>query len=192
MRQHRLAKACRNEGALSTVWSSRIELNFRAELLPTARLPSPASSSGRPSRTYVERKTLTSGIFPGVHVNHLYGLWLGSRNERIVVQQQNRFDYPYELTARHRFWHRDRNGQGIRGKAAIPDQGITCQLFVFLKDRVNARIVELQGLKVAKADFSAKPGTVLHRWVNLTSTVNGDNLRVVERPVEDSAGGSLA
>jgi hypothetical protein len=30
--------------------------------------------------------------------------------------------------------------QGIRGKAAILDQGITCQLFVFLKDRVNARI----------------------------------------------------
>src|SRR5215469_1411226 len=60
--------------------------------------PSPASSSGRPSRTCVERKTLASGIFPCVHVNHLYGLWLGSRNERIVVQQQNRFDYPHELT----------------------------------------------------------------------------------------------
>src|SRR5215470_12430701 len=88
-------------------------------------LPSPASSSGRPSRTYVERKTLASGIFAGVHVNHLYGLWLGSRNERIVVQQQNRFDYPHELTARHRFWHGDRYGQGIRLKAAIPYQGIT-------------------------------------------------------------------
>jgi FCD domain len=104
------------------------------------RLPSPVSSSGRPSRTYVERKTLASGIFSGVHVNHLYGLWLGSRNERIVVQQQNRFDYPHELTARHRFWHRDRYGQGIRVKAAILDQDITRQLFVFLKDRVNAGI----------------------------------------------------
>jgi hypothetical protein len=107
----------------------------------TTRSPLPTSSSGRPSGTCVERKSLASGIFPGVHVNHLYGLWLGSRNERIVVQQQKRFDYPHELTARYRFRHRDRYGQGIRGKAAaILHQGITCQLFVFLKDRVNARI----------------------------------------------------
>ena len=99
-----------------------------------------SSPSRRGSRAYVERKTLASGIFPGVHVNHLDGLWLGSRNERIVVQQQNRFDYARKLAARHRFWHRDRYGQSIRGKAAILDQDITCQLFVFLKERVNAHI----------------------------------------------------
>jgi hypothetical protein len=108
--------------------------------LNTARLPSPASPSRRPSRTCVERKALASGIFPSIHVNHLDGLWLGSQNERIVVQQQNRFDYPHELAARHRFWHRDRYGQAIRGKAAIPDQDITCQLFVFLKECVNAHV----------------------------------------------------
>src|SRR5215469_15393144 len=124
--------------------STQLSATCGRSFYPTARLPSPASSSGRPSRTCVERKTLASGIFPGVHVNHLYGLWLGSRNERIVVQQQNRFDYSHELTARHRFWHRDRYGQGIRVKAAILDQGITCQLFVFLKDRVNARIDRLK------------------------------------------------
>jgi hypothetical protein len=40
---------------------------------------------------FIRRKALAaSGIFPGVHVDHLYGLWLGSRNERIVVQQQKR------------------------------------------------------------------------------------------------------
>ena len=105
---------------------------------------SPGSLSERPSRTYVERKTLASGIFSGIHVNHLYGLWLGSRNERIVVQQQSRLDYPHKLAARHRFRHRDRNGQGIRGKVAIHDQGVARQLFVLLKDRVNARIDRLK------------------------------------------------
>ena len=105
---------------------------------------SPGSLSGRPSRTYVERKTLASGIFSGIHVNHLYGLWIGSRNERIVVQQQSRLDYPHKLAAWHRFRHRDRNGQGIRGKVAIHDQGVARQLFVLLKDRVNARIDRLK------------------------------------------------
>ena len=70
---------------------------------------------------YVERKTLASGIFPGVHVNHLDGLWLGSRNERIVVQQQNRFDHPHELTVRHRFWHRDRYGQVTSNGGLLPE-----------------------------------------------------------------------
>jgi len=107
-------------------------------------LSSPVSPSRRPSRTCVEGKSLASRIFPGAHVDHLYGLWLGPRNEGIVVQQQNRFDYPHEVSARHRFWHRDRYGQGIRSKAAIHDQGITCQLLVFLKDRVNARIDYLE------------------------------------------------
>ena len=85
---------------------------------------SPGSVSGRPSRTCVERKDPRFADFSGIHVNHLYGLWSGSRNERIVVQQQNRLDYPHKLAARHRFRHRDRDGQGTRGKVAIHDQGI--------------------------------------------------------------------
>src|ERR1700747_362133 len=113
---------------------------MRSAYTSTMSLSSPASSSRRPCRTCVERKSLGSGILAGVHVDHLYALRLGSRNERIVVQQKRRFDYPHELTARHRFWHRDRYGQGIRGKAAILDYGISRQLFVFLKDRINARI----------------------------------------------------
>jgi hypothetical protein len=58
---------------------------------------------------------------PSIHVNHFYCVWLGPRNECIVVQQQSRLEYPHELAARHRFWHRDRYGQGIRGKVAILD-----------------------------------------------------------------------
>jgi hypothetical protein len=61
------------------------------------------------------------GIFSSIHVNHFYCVWLGPRNECIVVQQQSRLEYPHELAARHRFWHRDRYGQGIRGKVAILD-----------------------------------------------------------------------
>src|SRR5215469_152765 len=102
------------------------------------------SPSRRPSRTYLERKTLVPGIFPGVHVDHLDGLWLESRNERIVVQQQNKFDYPHKLAARHRFWHRGRNGHGIRGKTAILDQDVTCQLLVFLEERINAHFDRLK------------------------------------------------
>src|SRR5271166_2239602 len=67
-------------------------------LFPRA-VPKPGQRGERVSAR-LWRKTLASGIFSSIHVNHLYGVWLGPWNECIVVQQQGRLDYPKELYMR--------------------------------------------------------------------------------------------